>query len=89
LDGKVKLRIPEGTQTGTSFRLKGRGIVRLGGSSTHRGDQHVRVHVLTPTNLTERQRELFRELGRELGQVPNEQSRSFMERMKSAFLGDS
>ncbi|CAM3728885.1 molecular chaperone DnaJ [Alicyclobacillus pomorum] len=86
LDGAVKLRIPEGTQTGTSFRLKGKGIVRLG--SNQRGDQHVRVHVITPTNLTERQKDLFRELGKELGETPQEQTRSFIDRMKSAFLGD-
>jgi molecular chaperone DnaJ len=84
LDGPVKLRIPEGTQTGTSFRLRGKGIVRL--NSNQRGDQHVRVHVITPTNLTERQRELLRELGKELGQTPNEQSRTLIERMKSALF---
>ncbi len=87
LDGNVKLRIPEGTQTGTSFRLRGKGIVRLGG--TQRGDQHVRVHVITPTHLSDRERDLFRELGRELGETTQEQSRSFMERMKSALLGDN
>ncbi len=88
LDGPVKLRIPEGTQTGTSFRLKGKGVMRLG-STTQRGDQHVRVHVLTPTGLNDRQRELFRELGKELGETTQEQSRTFIERMKSAFLGDA
>ncbi len=88
LDGNVNLRIPEGTQSGTSFRLRGKGIPRLG-STTQRGDEHVRVHVVTPTELTERQRELLRELGKELGETTQEQSRSFMERMKSAFLGNA
>jgi molecular chaperone DnaJ len=87
LDGNVKLRIPEGTQTGTMFRLRGKGIPKLG-SQAQRGDQHVRVHVITPTNLTERQRELLRELGGELGETPQEQTRTFIERMKSAFLGN-
>lgn len=87
LDGAVKLRIPEGTQTGTSFRLRGKGIVRLG--SSQRGDQHVRVQVITPTHLTDKQRELLRELGRELGEHTSEQTRTFIERMKSAILGDS
>ncbi len=87
LDGQVKLRIPEGTQSGTSFRLRGKGIVRLG--STIRGDQHVRVHVITPTRLTDRQRELLRELGKELGETPSEQTRTFIDRMKSAFLGEN
>lgn len=86
LDGKVKLRIPEGTQTGTSFRLKGQGVVRLG--TQQRGDQHVRVHVMTPTNLTEKQKDLFRELGKELGVETSEQAKTLFERMKSAFLGD-
>lgn len=87
LDGKVKLRIPEGTQTGTSFRLRGKGIPRLG-SAHQRGDQHVRVHVFTPTNLSDKQRELFRDLGQVLGETTQEQNRSFIERMKSAFLGE-
>lgn len=87
LDGDVKLRIPEGTQAGTSFRLRGKGIPRVG-TLTQRGDQHVRVHVLTPTHLTDKQRDLLRELGKELGQATQEQSRTFMDRMKSAFLRD-
>lgn len=88
LDGDVKLRIPEGTQSGTSFRLRGKGIPKLG-SSVARGDQHVRVQLLTPTNLNDAQKELFRELGKELGEQTHEQARSFMERMKDAFLGNA
>ncbi len=88
LDGDVKLRIPEGTQSGTSFRLRGKGIPKLG-SATIRGDEHVRVHVVTPMSLTDKQRELLRELGKELGETTKEQSRTFMERMKSAFLGNA
>lgn len=88
LDGDVKLRIPEGTQTGTSFRLRGKGIPKLG-SNTQRGDQHVRVHVITPTNLNDKQRDLLRDLGRELGETTQEQARSFMERIRGAFLGNS
>lgn len=86
LEGKVKLRIPEGTQTGTTFRLRGKGIPKLG-SPLVRGDQHIRVHVVTPTNLTERQKELFRQLAKELGEQTHEQQRTFMERVKDAFLG--
>lgn len=61
LDGKVKLNIPEGTQTGATFRLRGRGFPKLRGYG--RGDQHVRVKVVTPTRLSEAQKELLRELG--------------------------
>lgn len=59
LDGPVRLKIPEGTQTGTAFRLRGKGIPHLRGFG--RGDQHVRVKVITPTHLTARQKELLRE----------------------------
>ncbi|TCS83743.1 molecular chaperone DnaJ [Tepidibacillus fermentans] len=86
LDGRVKLKIPAGTQTGTSFRLKGKGVphLRFGG----RGDQHVKVVVVTPTNLTERQKELLRELGNLSGEETHQQSKSFFERMKKAFMGE-
>jgi len=59
LDGKVKYTIPEGTQTGTVFRLKGKGIPHLNGFG--RGDQFVTVVVQTPTNLTKEQKELLRQ----------------------------
>ena len=71
LDGKVKLTIPAGTQSGTSFRLRGRGFPKLRGYG--KGDQHVRVNVQTPTNLTSEQKELlkkFAEAGKE--EVPKE-----------------
>lgn len=58
LDGKVKLKIPEGTQTGTDFRLREKGIKH--GSS--RGDQYVRVKVETPKNLTRSQKEALEQL---------------------------
>ena len=49
IDGKVKYTIPEGTQSGTTFRLKGKGIPGLNGRS--RGDQYVTVNIETPRNL--------------------------------------
>jgi len=60
LDGDVELEIPAGTQTGDTFRLRGKGIPYLQRSG--RGDQLVLVRVVTPTKLTARQEELFREL---------------------------
>ncbi len=59
LDGPVSMKIPEGTQTGTLFRLRGHGIPNRRGSG--RGDQHVKVSVATPTKLSEKQKELLRE----------------------------
>ena len=58
IDGKVKYKVPEGTQTGTTFRLKGKGIKRL--YRTERGDHYVTVKVEIPKNLTKKQAELLR-----------------------------
>ena len=58
LDGKVKYSIPEGTQTGTVFRLRGKGIQSLRGGG--RGDQFVTVTVAVPTGLSNEQKELLR-----------------------------
>lgn len=60
LDGKVKLIIPAGTQSGEIFRLKGKGVPSLRDNS--RGDHLVEVAVITPTRLTRRQKELLEEL---------------------------
>ena len=59
LDGKVKYSIPEGTQTGTVFRLRGKGIQNLRGSG--RGDQYVTVTVVVPKALSDEQKELLRQ----------------------------
>jgi len=52
--GNVKLKIPAGTQTGTTFRLKGKGAPKLRGSGN--GDEQVTVNIVTPKNLNEKQR---------------------------------
>ena len=59
LDGKVKYSMPEGTQTGTVFRLRGKGIQNLRGSG--RGDQFVTVTVKVPTGLSGEQKEILRQ----------------------------
>lgn len=66
LDGNVKYTIPEGTQSESIFRLKGKGIPYLRGNG--RGDQYITVNVQTPTNLSERQKTLLRELGETFGE---------------------
>lgn len=83
LDGKVKLRIPEGTQSGVTLRLKEKGIPHLRGHG--RGDQHVRVKVVTPKKLTERQRELLREFARLGGEDVNPEEKGFFKKVKDAF----
>ena len=60
LDGEEKLKIPTGTQTGTVFRLRGKGMPALGGRG--RGDLFVSVTVMTPTSLTREQRRLLEQL---------------------------
>jgi molecular chaperone DnaJ len=60
LDGEEKLKIPMGTQTGTVFRLRGKGMPVLGGRG--RGDLFVSATVMTPTTLTREQRKLLEQL---------------------------
>lgn len=89
LTEKVKLKVPAGTQTGTYFRLKGKGVPKLRGYGT--GDQHVKVTIVTPTKLTDEQRELLRQFGGLGGEPAAEQSEhheSIFERMKKAFRGE-
>ena len=59
LQGKEKIKIPKGTQSGHTFRLKGMGIPRLGDYG--RGDQIIETLVVVPTNLNKKQEELLRE----------------------------
>lgn len=67
LDGKVKLNIPEGTQTGTTFRLKGKGVpfLRNGG----RGDQFVTVNVAVPRGMTSTQKDALRQYAETMGET--------------------
>ncbi len=67
LKGKETVKIPDGTQTGTVFRLKGRGVVSLDGRG--KGDQLVTVTVVTPTNLNREQRQLFQQMAEVSQQV--------------------
>lgn len=60
LEGRVSLKIPEGTQTGKLFRLRGKGVRPVRSSMV--GDLLCRIVVETPVNLTSRQRELLKEL---------------------------
>ncbi len=86
LTGKVKLKIPAGTQTGTQFRLRGKGVENVQGFGV--GDQHIQVKIVTPTKLSEQQKELLREFASISGDVPLEQQESFFDKMKRAFKGD-
>jgi molecular chaperone DnaJ len=63
VDGAIKMRIPEGTQPGRVFRIRGKGIPQAAGKTSPRGDHLVQVQIEVPTELTARQRELIEELG--------------------------
>lgn len=71
IDGKVKYTLPAGTQTGTTFRLRGKGIPELRGRG--RGDQYVTIRVQVPTSLNSEQKEALRAFAQTMGEeVPEE-----------------
>ncbi|HIV11065.1 MAG TPA: molecular chaperone DnaJ [Candidatus Faeciplasma avium] len=80
IDGNVKYTVPAGTQTGTVFRLRGRGIQKLYRSD--RGDQYVTVNVEVPRNLSRRQEELLREFDSSLEDRNQSGRKSFMDKIK-------
>ncbi len=92
VDGQHELSIPPGTQTGKVFRLRGKGFPRLraDGSNSGRGDQLVVVQVQTPTELSERQRELFVELASTFGREvkPQTGGRGIFDKVMDFLAGD-
>lgn len=85
--GKVKLKIPAGTQSGTTFRIKGKGAPRLRGSG--QGDQHVTVKIVTPSKLSDKQSQLLKEFANESDISVKEQSdSSFFNKLKDVFKMD-
>ena len=84
--GKVKLKIPAGTQTGTNFRLRGKGAPKLRGTGT--GDQHVKIKLITPKNLSKEQMDLLRQFAKASGMEVEEQDGSIFDKVKDAFKAD-
>ena len=82
LDGKIPYEIPEGTQTGTTFTLPGKGIPEVN-NPRRRGNQRVTVVVETPTRLTREQKELLRQLDGTLEDTPKR--KKFFESIKDIF----
>lgn len=83
LYGEGEITIPAGTQTGTVFRIRDAGMPSL--DNHGRGDLHVTVHVVTPTKLTDRQKELFRELA---GEEKPEEDKGFLGWVRDRLMGD-
>jgi molecular chaperone DnaJ len=83
LDGKVSYNLPEGTQTGTTFTLRDKGIPVI--NSNRRGDQKFTVVVETPTKLTKEQKELLRQLDGTLDTKSNPKGKKFRDVLKDFF----
>ena len=80
IDGKVKYTLPEGTQSGTTFRLKGKGIPSINGRG--RGDQYVTVYIETPKNLNKEQKEALKKFAETMGQSNYEEQKKFFKKFK-------
>ena len=78
LDGRVKYTVPEGTQPGTVFRVKGKGIQQLGTKA--RGDQYVHVTIEVPKGLSKRQREILQEFAAAGEEGSNTKKRGFFDK---------
>jgi molecular chaperone DnaJ len=80
LDGKISLKIPEGTQSGKIFRMRGKGIPALQGYG--RGDQLVVIRVETPINLNKQQKDLLEEFARISGESTQPMRKGFFDKVK-------
>jgi len=85
VDGKVQYDLPEGTQTGTVFRLRGSGVPNINGRG--RGDQYVKVTVEVPRNLSAEQKELLRKFDDDIDDCYSEKG-GFFKKMKDLFNKD-
>ncbi len=83
LEGKVKYKMPEGTQSGTVFRLRSKGIVNPRGYG--KGDQYVRVIIEVPKKLSEGQKDILRKFAAESGEEIYEQKKTFLNKVKDVF----
>ena len=83
LDGKIKYNVPEGTQTDSTFRFKGKGVPKLGSKS--RGDMYVTVTVEIPKNLTGKQKELLRKFAETVTDKNLEKKTSFFQKLNNMF----
>lgn len=81
LNGKIKIKVDEGTQNGKELRLKDRGIA----SGGRRGSQIVVLKIETPTNLTEKQKNILKEFDEALGSKNYKEGKSFKEKLKNFF----
>ena len=86
IDGKVKYTVPEGTQPGTIFRLRNKGIPYVNGRG--RGDQYVTVVLEVPKNLDRRQKQALRDFESATSEKNYEKRKSFFDKLKDAISGE-
>lgn len=85
VSGKVKLKVPAGTQTNTTFRLRGQGAPRLRGNG--RGDEHVTVKVMTPKHLSSEQKEALKAYAVASGDDVGATEGSLFDKLRETFNG--
>ena len=83
IDGNVKYTLPEGTQPGTTFRLRGKGVQRLNGRG--RGDQFVTITIDVPKNLSKGQKDKLKAFEDSLTEKQTQKRKSFAEKLKDMF----
>lgn len=83
IDGKVKYTVPEGTQNGTIFRFRGKGVKKLNSSS--RGDQYVHVYIEVPKNLSKKQKDMLKEFESTMTDENYNKRKSFFDKIRAAF----
>lgn len=83
VDGKVTYKVPEGTQTGTVFRLRGKGIKKI--NRPDHGDHYVRVNIEVPKNLTKEQKVKLKEFEQSLSDKNYAKRSTFFDKLKKKF----
>lgn len=85
IDGAVTYTVPAGTQPGTVFRLRGKGVQKLQQSAGSRGDQFVTINVEVPKNLTKKQKDALEAFEATLDEKNYEKRKSFFDKIKDMF----
>ncbi|MBQ7095210.1 MAG: molecular chaperone DnaJ [Clostridia bacterium] len=83
LEGKVEYDLPEGTQTGSTFRFRGKGVTRIG--TKNKGDLYVTIEVEIPRNLSKKQKDILKEFSKTLENKNFEKKTGFMEKLGNLF----
>ncbi len=86
IDGKVKYNVPEGTQTGTTFRLRNKGIPYVNGRG--RGEQYVKVSIEVPRNLSTKQKDVLKDFDSLTNDKNYEKRKGFFDKLKDVVMGE-